>query len=68
MEMNSRRLSAVVLMAIGIVLLNVPPMLAASMKGTSARAAAALYGLPLLGLVLFILGIYRLATNGRSRQ
>lgn len=67
MEMSARRRSAVVLMVIGIVLLNAPPMLAQSMHGASDRTMAALYALPVFGLALFVLGIYRLATNGRSK-
>lgn len=65
--MTPRKLNALLLMAIGIVLLN-GPKLASVFAGASDYVMAGIYFLPGLGFIFIILGIYRFTTKGKDEQ
>ena len=68
MEMTPRKLNAVVLLGIGILLMLATEPLAKSMVGSPPLVLAGINFLSPVGVIFFVLGIYRFATNEKPKK
>ncbi|QJR13539.1 hypothetical protein [Usitatibacter palustris] len=65
--MTPRQLNAIVLIGIGVVLLMVPQTIPGVIRSSPPMVAAVLTLLSPIGLIFFVLGLYRYATKGPDK-